>query len=434
MEYKEPLTNLGLYLNLKTFSTSYKGIFKHDPKKIKIKSLFFDYNSLYQKRCYLFRSGNDDINQYESHGEAAEDECICEVKFENKLFILKSPLSTKSLYKPNELNINVVKNKIWYIVNNYNEKKEEINKDNEIKEVIKSENEDYYIIQDDIIKIGRQLYIFSEISIKNENKEEKIYDINSLNNNKGVLFDLCSKPKVLNKDNYCTHIIKDLNEGKESKKCEEIKNLMDLKINQGKRVTKYQITLYKCKECKRFYPLSFKLKEEEEPIEFLEIKKPTDKNYIILESLEKFEDKDEDEDVIKYFYVIELTGEDEEITIGRKKDNDVILTNKDETISRYHAVIKYIKDKNKLVLKNKSETTGTSVLIKNDKVVISDKKEIYLQSGTTFIEAKVIKQDEYNKINKEEVEKKYKSKNPYEINEKDKKEQERANRFYDEYD
>jgi len=433
MKYKEDLKNLRLYLNLKTFSTSYKGIFKHDPNKIKIKLLFFDYNSLYQKRCYLFRSRNDDINQYESHGDAAEDECICEVKLEKNLFVLKSPLSTKTLYKPNELNINVFKNKIWYIVNNYNEKKEEINKDNEIKDEIKSENEDYYIIQDDIIKIGRQLYIFSEISINNENKEEKIYDINSLNKNKGVLFDLCSKPKVLNEDNYCTHIIEDLKKGKESQKFKEIKNLMDININQGKKVTKYQITLYKCKECKRFYPLSFKLDEKSAPIEFIEIKKPKDKNYIILESLEQFEDKDEDEDVIKYFYVIELTGEDEEITIGRKNNNDIIL-NKDDTISRYHAVIKYIKDKNKLVLKNKSETTGTSVLIKNDNVVISDKKEIYLQSGTTFIEAKVIKQDEYNKIKKEEIEKEYKSKDPCEINEKDKKNQKRANNLYGEND
>ena len=433
MKYKEDLKNLRLYLNLKTFSTSYKGIFKHDPNKIKIQLLFFDYNSLYQKRCYLFRSRNDDINQYESHGDAAEDECICEVKLEKNLFVLKSPLSTKTLYKPNELNINVFKNKIWYIVNNYNEKKEEINKDNEIKDEIKSENEDYYIIQDDIIKIGRQLYIFSEISINNENKEEKIYDINSLNKNKGVLFDLCSKPKVLNEDNYCTHIIEDLKKGKESQKFKEIKNLMDININQGKKVTKYQITLYKCKECKRFYPLSFKLDEKSDPIEFLEIKKPKDKNYIILESLEQFEDKDEDEYVIKYFYVMELTGEDEEITIGRKNNNDIIL-NKDETISRYHAVIKYIKDKNKLVLKNKSETTGTSVLIKNDNVVISDKKEIYLQSGTTFIEAKVITQDEYNKINKEEIEKEYKSKDPFEINENDKKNQERANHFYNKND
>ena len=101
MKYKEDLKNLGLYLNLKTFKTSNKGIFKHDPQKIKIELLFFDYNSLYQKRCYLFRTENDEIKHYESHADGYEDECICEVKLENNLFILKSPLSTKSLlYKP----------------------------------------------------------------------------------------------------------------------------------------------------------------------------------------------------------------------------------------------------------------------------------------------------------------------------------------------
>ena len=112
--------------------------------------------------------------------------------------------------------------------------------------------------------------------------------------------------------------------------------------------------------------------------------------------------EDIDKEVIKSFYVIELSGKNEEITIGRKNNNDVILSSKDITTSRYHAVIKYIKNKGKLLIKNKSESSGTMVLIKSGYIEISDKKEIYLQSGTTFIKAKIIEEEEYNEIIKEE--------------------------------
>ena len=193
-----------------------------------------------------------------------------------------------------------------------NEKKEEINdsknekqSNHKMKNENQSENEDYYINQDDIIKVGEQIYIVSEIFLKNEiveEKEYKIYDINYLNYNKGLIFDLCSQPKILNEKNYCKHIVNDLKEGKNSKKFEEIKNWMEetKKYKYNRKIIIYRIYLYKCKECKRFYPLRFKLSENSEVIEFIEIEKPKDKNYIILEMLEQMEDIDKE--VIKYFF------------------------------------------------------------------------------------------------------------------------------------
>ena len=84
-------------------------------------------------------------------------------------------------------------------------------------------------------------------------------------------------------------------------------------------------------------------------------------------------------------------------------------------MSRYHAVIKYIKEDNKLLLKNLSETTGTMVLIKDNDVHLPylDQKILYLQSGTTSIEASIVRKSEFDEIEKkenkrkEELEKEY---------------------------
>ena len=174
--------------------------------------------------------------------------------------------------KPTESCINYIKNKLWYIVNN--EKKEIIKGHDE-----NNENEDYYISQGDIMKIGVEIYIFTEIFlnnniIKKEEKENNIYDISSLNNNKSLIFDICSQPKILNEKYYCKHIVNDLKDGKNSQKFKEIKNWIEehkLKDSYIKNIKKYQISLYKCEKCHTFYPLRFKLSEYSEVIEFIKI-------------------------------------------------------------------------------------------------------------------------------------------------------------------
>lgn len=423
-EKKNDDENLGLYLNLKTFNTDKKGLFSLAPDRIKTNLYFIE------KKTFFFRNEYNNINTYEQHGENLNsEESLISVGIGND-FKVTSPFYMKSLYQPTEHNFNLIMNKMWYVVNKNVDTNEIINK---------SENEDYYILPGDIIKLGTIIYIFSEIFLKNGggevgggNEEKNIYDIRSLNKNKGMIFDICSQPKIINKTNYCGHIYFDLKEGKNSKKFEEIKNHLNIqKIRNGK-VTKYECTLYECQQCKKFYPLRFKLSENSEVIDFIEIDKPQDRNYIILESVEKWLDRDKtDMPVIKFFYVITLTGEDEEITIGRKKnDNDIETPDEEMTISRNQAVLKYIKNKGKFLLKNKSDTSYTLVLIKNSDILISDKKEIYLQLGTTLIEAKVIKKKEFNEIEKKDKEKREQDLKKYEISEKDKIAQEIVDDFY----
>ena len=96
----------------------------------------------------------------------------------------------------------------------------------------------------------------------------------------------------------------------------------------------------------------------------------------------------------KSIHIINL--ENEYITIGRENDKDII--EKDISISRFHAVLKYNKINGKICLQNKSKKFGTLVLVKNPIKVLD--KTIDLQVGRTYIEAKLgIKEEMKNKGN-----------------------------------
>jgi pSer/pThr/pTyr-binding forkhead associated (FHA) protein len=99
---------------------------------------------------------------------------------------------------------------------------------------------------------------------------------------------------------------------------------------------------------------------------------------------------------LKLIYVIKLT--EDNLNIGRiMNGNDIII--RDPSISKIHAEIKYDKERRKILIKNKSNKFGTSILIKNP-LIIKNKK-ILLQNGSTLIEAKLMKVGDFEKnINK----------------------------------
>ena len=178
--------------------------------------------------------------------------------------------------------------------------------------------------------------------------------------------------------------------------------------NNKQTITNYYFSIYKCQEflkinkdceerdhfkcecekCNTYYPLKFKYKnrDKEKIIDLYQIPINKDKDYMILESLEYY---DENKNFKKAIHVIDLTNEGE-INIGRKDSNDIIL--EDLSVCPEHAVIIY-KD-GKLLIKNKSPKSGTLVLIRDDSLILSE-KEIYLQVDKTFIEAKIMKEKEF---------------------------------------
>ena len=181
------------------------------------------------------------------------------------------------------------------------------------------------------------------------------------------------------------------------------------------------MTLHKCETCNKesnedlnvIYPLKFKTSENNEIYDLIDIEKDENKDYIILESLEIISNGPS----IKYIHFIELKGDEDEeyIKIGREhKTNDVI--NDEKTISRHHAFIKYNKNDKTLILKNISETSITSVLLRFRDLNILENKEICLQSGEKVFITKIMSKEKYDKI--EEKFKKIKEEEKKKENEK----------------
>ena len=442
--------NEGLYLNLKKFKTNLSGLYAdNNPSKIETLNFFITSNSyLINIKDKIISSQEHSINDNDSDSEYIPMLLIKVNKGVNKVYRLVCPIS-QLIYVPIIKNINIIKNKLWFLINSDKEEMEKIkNKDKkpiqkQEKKNINNEseirNEIYYLNENDIIKFGNVIYIVKEIHIKNRKEEDKTeqknekennnYDIHKLNLNKGkkLIFNSSYQDDIIlkskdsensNNCNYCEHIISGLSSKEDIDKIKYLINQYKFKIeNKSKTVKNYKLTLHKCENCNKeynedlniIYPLKFKISETSEIFNLIDIERDENKDYIILESLEEITNKP----TIKYIHFIELKGnEDEEyIRIGREREiNDVI--NDEKTISRHHAYIKYNKNDKTLTLHNLSETSTTSVLLRFGTLNILKNKEIYLQSGNTVLTIKIIEkkiydkiEEEFNKIKKEEEEK-----------------------------
>ena len=467
--------NEGLYLDLKTFKTTLIGLYgNNNPAKIQPFHFFITNNN------YLLKM-NDNIITSEEHSISdihSEYHPMFLIKVNkeddkeiNKTFRLICPIS-QLIYVPIKKNLDIIKNKLWFVINSGKEELKKIenkNQDNKQENIIMTnenefQNADYYLNENDIIKFGNIIYIVKEIHIRNRKEEGKAiqkkekekdnnnnYDIHKLNCNKGkkIIFNSCYQEgiilkskdiedsKSLNDYNYCEHIISDLSSNENSEKIKEIKDLIKqnkTEIGNNSKTVNYKLTLHKCENCNKennedlniIYPLRFKSSENSEIFNLVDIKKDESKDYIILESLEIISN----EPSIKYIHIIELKGDENEeyIKIGRDHEtNDVI--NDEKTISRHHAFIKYNKTDGTLILKNISSTSTTSVLLRFGTLNILKNKEICLQSGETVFTTKIMAKEIYDKI--EEEFKKIKEEEKKKENEK--KEEEAKKYKNDEY-
>ena len=382
----------GLHLNVRIFES-------YDSKINNIKSLKKTNNIFITDSKYLYINKYDyNIVQYPKHSDFDElkETIFCQVEFDNNKFKLISPIKKDN--SPSKHNITILKNKLWYTINRYktkNKNEKEIKEDNE-----NNENEDYYICENDIIKLGNIMYIVRKIHIQNNNKEEEqknndknnnIYDIHNINKRMtNIKFHTSYEIDNFDNSYFCKHIINDKN------KKEKIINYENSNKN-AQKVKKYIFKIRKCKECNKVYPLRYKSTENNEIIDFTKIEEPIDKDYMILESFEEIED-DSDIPYKTNIYIIELTEEEQEIKIGRLEGNDLIDSNL--SISRNHAILIYNKKEGKILLKNLSDK-GTFILIKNE-LTISDKKEIYLQVGKAHLKAKIIGKEEFDNLKKKD--------------------------------
>lgn len=169
---------------------------------------------------------------------------------------------------------------------------------------------------------------------------------------------------------------------------------LNIKENEKKTVKSYNIKSFNCEICKTPYPFRFKIEGRDDTFDLIDITLPTT-NYIVLESLNQMKENCN----IKSIHVITLT--DDPITIGRGHESDVRIN--DISVSRSHATLKYDSTTGKLLLKDLKSKFGTLVLLKRP-IEIKPSK-IHLQIGRTYIEAKLMNIEEFERLKKEKMEK-----------------------------
>lgn len=197
--------------------------------------------------------------------------------------------------KPSEENINLLQNKIWYVLpteenvaNNLNNSNSNSNNSNQL-------NEDYCINLNDIVKLGRVKYAVNEIVIPgsdnynsnffHENKQEgkeKMYNVHKLNDGTLPLFDFIYEaecPQMDSEEILCKICYSSAND--ESNPLVNLCNVctggikyshfsclkywmqtkLSVKENNKKNVKSYNIKQYNCEICKTPYPcMNLKLK------------------------------------------------------------------------------------------------------------------------------------------------------------------------------
>ena len=410
--------NYILSLLLKTWEKDIDGIFDYGSNSFKEKEAFIN------ESFYIVRTKNDLIKKIYQHSDIQTklgDDLLFKVNnCKNDIFSLMNPIPKK--LNLTEENTKYLNNKLWYIVKSDFE-------DNDYN------NQDYLLNENDIIKLGSLKFAVQEIhkeyniNFKNES-EPPIpilnYDIYNLNRNLPPVFDfifevkhyynknlidnnksaneydnsnniniikctICSKAEI-NDDDFLNPLISLC-------QCEQLVHYKCLKqkISETKIIKNEEdnncvktiiINEFDCEICKTQFPLRFKLPDSNKVFYLINIKRPINCDYIILESL----DCKKDNRFIKTIHIISLLKE--YINIGRDSDNDIIEL--DCSISRKHSVIKYIKDNKNIILENRSKNYGTLVLIRKPINILEQK--ICLQIGRPYVEAKLMKMKEFEKL------------------------------------
>ena len=351
-----------------------------------------------------------------------EEELLFNVRNDHKdEYILENPVPIR--IQPTEKNINDLSNKIWYVLKN------DPNQSNNSTQTIINTNDDYYLCKNDVIKLGRVKYSLNEINIpsrqNNIDRSQPLnditkYDIDELNKNTEPVFDfifqakdssefkeipedermckICYSDDNDKENNPLVHLC-NCNGGLRFSHFECIKKWMETKLvtkeNEKKTVKSYNIKSFNCEICKTPYPFKFKLNGIEKPFELIDLQKPVNCDYIVLESLNQMKENCN----IKSIHVIQLNGD--ELTIGRGHESDVRIN--DISVSRSHAKLKYNVEEGTLLLRDLKSKFGTLILIK--KPLLIKEKKIHLQIGRTYIEGWLMGMAEFEKLRREKRQK-----------------------------
>ena len=175
-----------LILLLRTWTNDIGGIYDYSTKAVKVIT-----DNIVQS-TYVVRDKNNFFDNVGQHSEIPNSsELLFHVLNNNKdNYLLINPIP-KNLKLSND-NCIYLNNKIWYVI------KSEVNLENE------NNNEEYFLLENDIIKLGKIKFAVQKIHIENANNSEEPpmpqngsekYDISKLNQNSDPVFDFIFKVK-----------------------------------------------------------------------------------------------------------------------------------------------------------------------------------------------------------------------------------------------
>ena len=406
-------------LTIKTWISDSNGIYNYKSDITNINQV----DAAYTDSVYIIREKNKIIEekQHYIYDDEIEGQILLYIRKSLKdknSFEIVNPI--RKFIEKNEYNINDLNRRPWFIVNTQNG--------------YNNENEEYNLNEGDIIKLGRRKF---EIIKKNINANYKTisldnpenYNISKINEKKGSIFNInikknqykINKRKIGNKkiikddseNNSLGNEINDPNNiededtENENEKCRicfgskstrenprlklcschdsihfeclkaYLKTKIEIRENEKLTVKTYICNKYNCDVCLKPYPVRFRIPEFDKVYELIDLNRPPELDYIILESLDYIKEHNN----LKILHFVELNGDD--IKIGRYDTNDIIDT--DISVSRKHAILKFNKENGKLYLENLSEKFGSLILIKGN--IKLKEKNIHFQVGKSYIKA-----------------------------------------------
>jgi len=391
----------------KTWNKEIHGLFNYESRSCEKTKLFFDENSdvirTKSKVSKIKKFIEEKNNNYTNFNDS---ELLFSVKKENDYYIIYKELNFNQ--KPSIKNIDSITKNLWYVINSDNERK--------YYKSSSKYNEDYFLNKNDIIKLGRIKFILREYHIDEsdnsnffENKENN-YNLWFLNKTY-IVFNMEFNAETLENNNLNNKILCNICYSEENKEnnplvslcsCDGgmkythvnciklwIKTKLIIKENQRKNVKNYIFNNFNCKICKTPFPFSFKIKNK--IFNMFDIDIPQNENYIILESLDQIKDNNN----YKSIHVITLN--DENYIIGRGHDCDIRLN--DISVSRVHSLIHFDMIRKLLLIRDLKSKFGTLILIKKPINILN--KYLRIQIGRTYIETKLVKEEEVKEYFKE---------------------------------
>ena len=413
-------------LTIKTWISDSNGIYNYKSDITNINQV----DAAYTDSVYIIREKNKIIEekQHYIYDDEIEGQILLYIRKSLKdknSFEIVNPI--RKFIEKNEYNINDLNRRPWFIVNTQNG--------------YNNENEEYNLNEGDIIKLGRRKFEIIKKNINANYKTISLdnpenYNISKINEKKGSIFNInikknqykINKRKIGNKkiikddseNNSLGNEINDPNniededtenesviEENENEKCRicfgskstrenprlklcschdsihfeclkaYLKTKIETRENEKLTVKTYICNKYNCDVCLKPYPLRFRIPEFDKIYELIDLNRPPELDYIILESLDYIKEHNN----LKILHFVELNGDD--IKIGRYDTNDIIDT--DISVSRKHAILKFNKENGKLYLENLSEKFGSLILIKGN--IKLKEKNIHFQVGKSYIKA-----------------------------------------------